>query len=75
MNTESIEALLQRLESLELKVAYQDDTIEQLNEQITKLNMDNALLKRQLSLLAEKFKEQKGSIVASESEETPPPHY
>jgi len=67
--------LLRRVEDLELKVAYQDDTIEQLNREITTLSLDNNMLKQQLKLLAEKFKEQKGSVVASQAEETPPPHY
>lgn len=75
MTNEQLQELLSRLESLESKVAFQDDTIEQLNSEITQLNTANNLLKQQLSLLVEKFKEQKGSVVASESEETPPPHY
>lgn len=69
------EELEKRLEALELKVAFQDDTVEQLNQEITALNMQNSLLKRQIELLAQKMKETKGSAVASEAEETPPPHY
>ena len=75
MTKSTTEQLEQRLEALELKVAFQDDTVEQLNQEITSLNMQNSLLKRQLELLAQKMKESKGSAVASETEETPPPHY
>jgi len=75
MTKQELAQLLTRLEQLELKVAFQDDTIEQLNQEITSLSMDNNMMQRQLKLLAEKFKEQKGSAVASEAEETPPPHY
>jgi SlyX protein len=74
-NEELLIQLSERLEQLESKVAFQDFTIDQLNDEITQLNANNALLKQQLSLLVEKFKEQKGTQVAHESEETPPPHY
>lgn len=70
-----LKQLTARLDDLENKVAFQDDTIEQLNAEITTLSLDNSLLKRQLKLLADKMKETKSSSVASESEETPPPHY
>ncbi len=70
-----IEALVTRLESLESQVAFQEDTIEQLNDEITTLNLNQALTKRQLELLAQKIKQEKGSAVADISEETPPPHY
>lgn len=75
MSTDSIEDLQARLESLESKVAFQEDTIDQLNEEITNMNMQYAVVTRQVKLLAEKLKENKGSAVASMSEETPPPHY
>lgn len=71
----TLSSLENRLETLETKVAYQDDTIEQLNGEITTLNLSNAMMQRQLKLLAEKVKDTKSSAVASESEETPPPHY
>ena len=67
--------LIARIESLESKVAFQDDTIDTLNQSITDLSIENSILKRQVLLLAEKVKSQRSSLVASESEETPPPHY
>lgn len=75
MNNEDIKQLVEKIEALESKLAFQEDTIDQLNQEITSINLDNALFKRQLALLAEKLKSQKGSLVASEAEETPPPHY
>ena len=76
MSTEQdIVTLIDRIDGLESKVAFQEDTIEQLNQEITALNVNYGLVQRQLTLLAEKFKESKGSIVASQAEETPPPHY
>ncbi len=75
MTNINIDALSQRLEELENRVAFQDDTIEQLNNEITALNLVQSTFKRQIELLAEKVKTNSGSNVADESEETPPPHY
>lgn len=75
VNNADVTLLIKRIEDLENKVAFQDDTLEQLNSEITSLNLDNALMKRQLKMLAEKFKETKTSVVGNESDETPPPHY
>lgn len=75
MTDNAIEKLVTRLEELENKQAFQDDTIEQLNEEITALNLKQAMFKRQIELLAEKVSSNKGSNLADESEETPPPHY
>ena len=59
MTKTATEQLEIRLENLENKVAFQDDTIEQLNQEITSLNLQNTLLKRQIELLALKVKENK----------------
>lgn len=75
MSSKEITALEQRVEDLESQVTFQEDIIDQLNQEITSLNMQQQTMVRQIALLAEKFKSQKGSIIASESEETPPPHY
>ena len=75
MSSNHIAKLEQRVEDLESKLAFQEDVIEQLNQEITSLSLQQQTMTRQIVLLAEKFKSQKGSIIASESEETPPPHY
>lgn len=75
MTDKTIAELTNRVEALESQVAFQEDTIDQLNGEITLLNQNQLLIKKQLALLVEKFKEQKGTVVAHESEETPPPHY
>ncbi|GHA29575.1 SlyX family protein [Oceanisphaera arctica] len=69
------EDILHRLEQLETRLAFQDDTIEQLNLEVTTLSADNARLKSQLSLMVKKLKELQPGEVAPEAEETPPPHY
>ena len=65
----------ERVAELEIRLAFQDNTIQELNneliqqqQQLTKLIQDMNGLKHQVNLLLP-------SLVASESQETPPPHY
>ncbi len=61
---------------LEAKVAFQDETIEVLNDEIKVHQQLLAKMKRQTELLAEKIKEsQSSSSLMSEVPEPPPPHY
>jgi len=64
-----------RIELLESKLAFQDDLVEQLNRVIADQNATLLKMERQLRLMAERFKAQQPSMIAAESEETPPPHY
>ncbi|AGH37438.1 Protein slyX [Bibersteinia trehalosi USDA-ARS-USMARC-188] len=67
--------LQQYLIELETKVAFQEQTIEELNQAL--IHQQFALDKLQLQVrnLAEKLQGLSSSNVASRSEETPPPHY
>ncbi|MWP49303.1 MULTISPECIES: SlyX family protein [unclassified Gilliamella] len=65
----------QQLELLETKVAFQEITIEELNQMVTNLQADVSRLKEQLALLSQKLQVTQVSNIASLSEETPPPHY
>lgn len=67
--------LEQRIIELETKVAYQDETIEILNDEIKTHQVAMAKMQRQLELMAGKVKDLQPSSVASMAEETPPPHY
>lgn len=67
--------LEQRIIELETKVAYQDETIEILNDEIKSHQVTMAKMQRQLELMAGKVKDLQPSSVASMAEETPPPHY
>ena len=65
----------QQLELLETKVAFQEMTIEELNQMVVKLQADISKLKEQLMLLSQKVQATQTSNIANLSEETPPPHY
>lgn len=67
--------LEQRLEQLESKTAFQDLTIEELNQVVTQQQMDITRLNERLRLLTERLKATPGSNVAPLSEVVPPPHY
>ncbi|PHM38917.1 lysis protein [Xenorhabdus mauleonii] len=65
----------QRMEQVETKLAYQEATIEELNQEVRRQQIETDRLKEQLRLMAERLKTHQSSIIAPLSEETPPPHY
>jgi len=67
--------LEERIEQLEMKVAFQEDNIETLNQEIFEQQRQTQQLIDQVALLVIKLKESEPNQLASEKEEMRPPHY
>jgi len=67
--------LEERIEQLEMKIAFQEDSIETLNTEIFEQQRRTQQLLEQVALLAVKLKESEPNQLASEKEEMRPPHY
>ncbi|MEL0629349.1 SlyX family protein [Psychromonas aquatilis] len=74
MNNQDKE-LQARIEQLEMKVAFQEDNIDTLNQEIFEQQRRTQQLIEQVALLAVKLKESQPNQLASEKEEMRPPHY
>ncbi|MCE0555667.1 MULTISPECIES: SlyX family protein [unclassified Motilimonas] len=71
----NLEDVLKRLEYLETKVAFQDDTIEALNTEIASMQNRLEIQREQMKYLVNKVKDVQSGQIAREEDETPPPHY
>jgi len=68
-----VEKLIERIDALEVRVAYQDDTIEKLNAAVTAQWAQIDALTRQLARVAERLDE--ASVGAGDPLNEKPPHY
>ena len=64
-----------RINELETKVAFQDSVIEDLNQQVINLFQQQQECLYALERLNEQCQQSLPQRLATESEETPPPHY
>ena len=72
MDIKEIEELLIQLES---KIAFQDATIEELNQVVTQQKIEISRFKEALKIVTERLKSSQSSMLARPEDETPPPHY
>ena len=63
------------IEQLQMKMAFQEDTIESLNQALIEQQKQMDDLQFQLKQLVSKISAIEPSNMASENEEAPPPHY
>ena len=66
--------LSERIDALEARLMYQDDTIEVLNQTITEQWREIDALKRQLARLNETLEQAQAATTHGPADE-PPPHY
>lgn len=64
-----------RIDTLEERIAYQDDAIETLNQTITRQWDQIDAMARQIALLADRLREAEARTAASSPNDVPPPHY
>lgn len=72
---EQTNQLIERIEYLESQVAFLEDNQEQLNQALISQQQQISEQNHNIRLLVEKIKAGNSSQIASEAEETPPPHY
>lgn len=71
--TNEIKTLAERIDTLETRLAYQDDTIETLNQTITAQWKQIDLLTRKIAELGERLQDAEANAPGPANE--PPPHY
>ncbi|WP_439437314.1 SlyX family protein [Salinivibrio costicola] len=67
-----IDKLQQQIDDLEYKVAFQEDTIDQLNTALTRQQGDIERMTLQIQYLISKLQHVEPENIASQAEETPP---
>lgn len=67
--------LVERVVELEMRVAFQDDTMQRLNTVVTEQSLRIEQLERRLDLMLSDLKSLRGLLYADPTQEPPPPHY
>ncbi|GAB5381869.1 MAG: SlyX family protein [Aliiglaciecola sp.] len=67
--------LLSQIEQLQTQVAFQEDTIEQLNRALSDQQMQIDQMNFKIKHMTQRMKQIEPSNIADQSEEIPPPHY
>ena len=69
------QALEQRIAELEMKLTFQENALEELNQALVEQQFLLDKMQLQLRYVVGKLKDMQPSNIASQAEETPPPHY
>ncbi len=75
MQEMSLTQLQERIEDLECKLAFQEQTIETLNDALTQQQLLISKMQDQMKYVVGKVKNMDTSTLADPAHETPPPHY
>ncbi|MCF7353637.1 SlyX family protein [Vibrio sp. CK2-1] len=76
MHSDNLEnELKQRIDDLECQVAFQEQTINELNDALSQQQLLITRMQDQMKFVVGKVKNLDASNLADASEETPPPHY
>jgi SlyX protein len=67
--------LVERVVELEMRLAFQDDTLQRLNAVVTDQALRIEQLERRFELSLTDLKALRGLLYADPSQEPPPPHY
>jgi SlyX protein len=73
MSMTDVKGLSERIDALEMRIAYQDETIETLNQTITAQWTEIDRLTRQVAELKERLQDAESNMPAPANER--PPHY
>lgn len=73
--SETVIDLQQQLIDLESKLAFQEDVVQTLNDELHEHQKSIEKLQRQVMMLAEKISQGNDSGILRVDEEPPPPHY
>lgn len=69
------EQLIARMDELETRLAFQDDTIQALNDVVSRQQLELERLQRALELLARRQADLAASMPGDAEDDQPPPHY
>lgn len=75
MTDKTIQQLEARINDLECQLAFQEQTIEDLNGALSQQQLQITKMLDQMKYVVGKVKNMDSSNLADPSEETPPPHY
>jgi SlyX protein len=64
-----------RIVELETRLAFQEDTLQELNSVVARQQQEILALAREVEALRAQLRALAPSLVAGRGEETPPPHY